>query len=280
MKFEQTGFFLANRPEIRFKLVVKQLFNTVVLVKGFTLNWQRRRNPVKVRFLLRFGRQMTDLDSTKQRILLAAGPIFAKKGFRASTVREICDSAQVNLASINYYFGDKQQLYIDTVIHARQMRVQQVPFPKWDSETSPEGKLEDFIALLLNRTVALKTAPWQVRLLMREILQPTEACRKLVEEYFRPFLDALMQIIDEVVGRTLPQHKRLQLAYSIVGQCMYYRFAGDVAAMMIEEYEMEDQFQIEDLVRHITQFSISALTGIRGNACDANSDAESHQDHI
>ena len=70
------------------------------------------------------------LDSTKKKILLAAGPIFAQKGFRGATVREICDSANVNLASINYYFGDKQQLYIDTVFLARQMRVQTSAVPQ------------------------------------------------------------------------------------------------------------------------------------------------------
>ena len=151
---------------------------------------------------------MSNVDSTKQRILLAAGPIFANKGFRGATVREICDSAQVNLASINYYFGDKRQLYIETVIHARKMRVQQVPFPKWEPGTTAEQKLEDFISLLLNRIVALKTAPWQVRLVMREVLQPTDACRQMVDDYFRPFLEALMSIIDEIVGRRLSEHRR------------------------------------------------------------------------
>ena len=71
-------------------------------------------------------------DTTRDRIVLQAGPIFASKGFRAATVREICDKADVNLASINYYFGDKQKLYFETVVRAREMRVEQVPPPQWD----------------------------------------------------------------------------------------------------------------------------------------------------
>ena len=62
-------------------------------------------------------------DSTRDRILLEAGPIFAAKGFRATTIREICEQANVNVASINYYFGDKQQLYQQTVVLAREMRM-------------------------------------------------------------------------------------------------------------------------------------------------------------
>ena len=125
-------------------------------------------------------------DSTKERILLAAGPVFANKGFKAATVREICEAAKVNVASINYYFGDKQKLYHETVIAARQMRVKEVPYPVWGPDAQPEEKLGDFIALLLNRLVAMKSEPWQVRLLMREVLNPTETSRHMVEEYFRP----------------------------------------------------------------------------------------------
>lgn len=206
---------------------------------------------------------MSNADSTKQKILLAAGPIFAKRGFQSATVREICDAANVNLASINYYFGDKQKLYIDAVVHARQMRAKQVPFPKWNEMTEPEAKLRDFVAILLNRLGAMKSEPWQVRLLIREVLQPTEACRKLVEEYFRPFLEMLMSIIDEILCTRLPEHQRLQLAFSIVGQCMYYRFARDVATMVIEEKGFDDDFDIEQLTHHITEFSLGALYRIR-----------------
>ena len=205
---------------------------------------------------------MSKDDSTKQRIMLAAGPIFAKKGFRGATVREISDAANVNLASINYYFGDKQQLYIDTVFLARQMRVQQVPFPKWEAGVAPEEKLRGFVDLLLRRLMTLQTMPWQVRLLMREIMQPTEACRQLVEEYFRPFFEALMTIIDEIVGAKLPPVKRRHIAFSITGQCLYYRFAGDVATMLMDESELEEQFDVEALTEHITEFSIAAMRGI------------------
>ena len=206
---------------------------------------------------------MTKNDTTKTRILLAAGPIFAQKGFKAATVREICDAAEVNVASVNYYFGDKQALYIDSVVYARQMRVEKVPTPKWSANTTAEEKLGSFIEMALNRMVALKSAPWQVRLLMREILQPTEACRKLVRDYFRPFIHVLMGIIDEIVGSDLSQEKRLQLAFSIIGQCMYYRFAADMTAMVIEDEGIDFSFDTPQLAEHITQFSLAAIKNLK-----------------
>ncbi len=54
-------------------------------------------------------------DDTRSRLLAAAGPVFADKGYQAATIRDICLAAGVNVASVNYYFGDKATLYLETV---------------------------------------------------------------------------------------------------------------------------------------------------------------------
>lgn len=211
------------------------------------------------------AQQMTN-DSTKGRILLAAGPVFARKGFRAATVREICAAAKVNVASINYYFGDKQTLYTQTLLLAREMRSKQVPFPEWQSDTPAEQKLHDFVRLLLNRIVAMKSEPWQVRLLLREVMQPTSASNDLIESYFRPMLNQLLSIVDELVGESLPFARRHQLAFSIIGQCMHYRVSAAMIARMIPESEYRDNFDIDHLTDHIWNFSMGALDRIRASS--------------
>ncbi len=194
---------------------------------------------------------------------MVAGPVFAAKGYRATTVREICDQAKVNLASINYYFGDKQKLYVETVVMARTMRVQQVPYPNWGAATNPEEKLRDFVNLLIRRLVAMQSEPWQVRLLMREIFQPTEACRHLVEEYFRPFFKTLGDVVDELVGQPLPEFQRNQIGFSIIGQCLYYRFSADITSMMIDDIQFKEYFSQTRLAEHIADFSLGAIYQIK-----------------
>jgi AcrR family transcriptional regulator len=54
------------------------------------------------------GRQ--SVEETRQRILLATREIFAQKGSRGTTTREVADRAEVNEATLFRHFGTKQQL--------------------------------------------------------------------------------------------------------------------------------------------------------------------------
>jgi AcrR family transcriptional regulator len=57
------------------------------------------------------GHQPGAQEETRWRLLQAATEVFAEVGYHAATTREICKRAQVNLASIHYYYGDKAELY-------------------------------------------------------------------------------------------------------------------------------------------------------------------------
>lgn len=49
--------------------------------------------------------------NTKEKIFKAAKTLFAEKGFREVTVREIAAQAGVNSALVGYHFGNKQELF-------------------------------------------------------------------------------------------------------------------------------------------------------------------------
>ncbi|MEL7496511.1 MAG: CerR family C-terminal domain-containing protein [Planctomycetota bacterium] len=205
------------------------------------------------------------LDSAPQtpqmRILLAAGPIFADKGFRDTTIREICEAASVNVASVNYYFGDKQKLYHEAVLFARQMQAAQSPEPSWDESTPSADRLRLFIAMILKRMVVNEQAPWQVRLLLNEIQNPTETCVQLVEDYFRPFMQSLANLVRDIAGDPIDPLFANQLVLSIVGQCMIYRFAPQTLTMTLGDlFEDQDrEQQLDRLTDLITHFSLAGI---------------------
>jgi AcrR family transcriptional regulator len=196
---------------------------------------------------------------TQQRILEAAGQVFAEKGFEAATVRDILDRAKVrNLAAINYHFGDKENLYVEVVKRTAQAQFQQHPLPAMAADTPPADKLRAFIAAFVNRVVVDHEPAWHGRLMMRELFQPTAACIEFVREYVRPTFETLLGILAEFLPAAVPEVKRHQVAFSIVGQCLHYRLARPVIKLLVgaDEFRTYDARVIGD---HIAQFSLAAL---------------------
>lgn len=200
-----------------------------------------------------------DADDPRDRLLLAAGQAFAEHGYEAATVRDICLEARVNVAAVNYYFGDKRRLYIESVKHAHQVRVKQVPLPEWPAGKAAADRLHDFVANMLERMLGFGQPPWQVRLMMREVLHPTDACRELVEDYIRPHFALLVSILDELAGHSLAEPELRRIALSIIGQCFLYRAAGDVVAMLVPPAEIAALHTPAQLADHVTRYALAAL---------------------
>ena len=198
-------------------------------------------------------------EDPRERILLAAGQEFAEHGYEAATVRDICVEAGVNVAAVNYYFGDKRRLYIESVKHAHEARVRQVPLPEWPAGKPAADRLDDFVANMLDRMLGFGQPPWQVRLMMREVLHPTAACRELVEDYIRPHFAVLVGILDELAAGSLGEPELRRIGLSIIGQCFLYRAAGDVVGMLVPADELASLHTPEQLAAHVTRFALAAL---------------------
>lgn len=202
---------------------------------------------------------MTTEDSARQRILQTAGPLFARVGFQAATVREICDAAQVNLASINYYFGDKNGLYLELVKLAKDEQERGFPYREFALPQDPEQRLRDFIRVILSRLAVGSNGNWQVQLLVREFLQPGEATRTIVEAHFRPYFEMLMATIRQLTNGRLSESKLYQAGFSIIGQCLHYRLAGPIVQMFVSDERMQEDFSIDHLAQHIAEFTLGGL---------------------
>ena len=50
---------------------------------------------------------------TREQLLESACKLFAEKGYRDTTIAEICALSGANIAAVNYYFQDKKRLYAE-----------------------------------------------------------------------------------------------------------------------------------------------------------------------
>jgi AcrR family transcriptional regulator len=202
---------------------------------------------------------MADGEDTQQRILEAAGTIFAEKGFRATNVREICKLAKVHPGAVNYYFRSKEQLYVEAVRHAYQACAAEVPLPSWPEGTPPEQRLRDFIRVFLSRLMASHRFPaWYSQLVLREVSQPSEACQEFVRDFVRPTFELLETILADLLPPRTAEVRRHLISHSIIGQCLHYHHSRALLPLVVGEEEYQS-YDLERLVEHITEFSLAAL---------------------
>ena len=196
-------------------------------------------------------------DDTRRRLLEAAGEVFAEKGFQAATVREICSRAGVNVAAVNYYFGDKQRLYVEVVRFAHKEDEEQ-PLPRWLPGTPAGQKLRDFVEQMLVNLHSEHVPLWGRRLMMREMAEPTEACIAMMDAFVRPRAELLQRILGELLPPDMPEVDRHLIASSIVGQCLFHRVHQPIVKLLASD-GLYESFTVARLAEHITRFSLAAL---------------------
>lgn len=53
-----------------------------------------------------------EIDSTEEKIKIAARELFLKNGLKGTTIRKVAEKAGVNIALVNYYFRSKNKLFL------------------------------------------------------------------------------------------------------------------------------------------------------------------------
>ncbi len=195
-------------------------------------------------------------DDAKTRLLEKAGEIFAEQGFARTTVRQICAAASVNLAAVNYYFGDKMGLYVETVKYAHTARMVQVG--EISSEMPPAQKLGMLVLGMMSSLLDRSRPAWDMKLIMREMIEPTEACRSLTEQKIRPMFEQMTAVVGELLPPGTERMVIVRHAFSVVGQCLFYRTQEHVARHLIGS-DAFDQFSAPVIAQHIVNLTLRGM---------------------
>ncbi len=198
----------------------------------------------------------------KKRILEVAGEIFADRGFRETTVREICRRAGVNLAAVNYHFGDKERLYMAVIKHYKEIAVQKYSQYDFVRDHDPyDVQLTAFIKSFMYHLLGEGHESCFGRLMSRELFEPTSALDVIIEEEFRPFFNRLNAIVRHLRGNEIGEEKVILCSMSVLGQCLYFRNSKPVISRLLrkDHYSVEE---IKEIADHIACFSLEALAGL------------------
>lgn len=162
--------------------------------------------------------------ATHERILDAAERLFADHGFNATSLRQITTKARVNVAAVNYHFGDKESLYVEVIL--RRIRpLNAARLARLDAAVAAAGDqpppLPAVLAILMGPVFEAHQDPARggpsfVRLISRTLTEPLPFMRDLVATEFHAVIARFAQIVRRHVGQLPPEEFLWRLSF-IVG---------------------------------------------------------------
>jgi TetR/AcrR family transcriptional regulator, regulator of cefoperazone and chloramphenicol sensitivity len=170
----------------------------------------------------------------RQRLLEESLRLFAHKGFAATSTREICQAAGLNVAAINYHFGGKDGLYREVLaMPIREMSA------RWSGFDAPDLPLAQSLTRVLEAFLPTPGADrdpqreaQMLRLHLRELMEPSDVYAPLMSEYIRPHHTALSQLLARHVGADPADDAVQQLVFALVAMAQDYCMSGALIQQM------------------------------------------------
>jgi AcrR family transcriptional regulator len=211
---------------------------------------------------------------TRERLLRTAERLFADRGFKRVTVREICRNARANVAAVNYHFGNKLGLYREVV----QVAIDALRATNQAAAQAAEGwpaeeRLRRFMQVYLRRLLATTPDDWIHRLINKEIADPTPVADALVDKGIRPRLDYLAKVVAELIGCSPSDPRVVRSVASLQAQPLAYLPNPLAERLGLRRRPSSDE--IDEVARHIVEFSLAGIRAVGRNAADVRSGSRS-----
>jgi AcrR family transcriptional regulator len=201
---------------------------------------------------------------TRRRLLDSACKVFAQKGYRDATLRQICDRAGANIAAVNYHFGDKEHLYAEAWRHSFHTSLAAHPPDGGVGDRAPpEERLRARVAALLRRIS--DEASCEFAIICTELANPTGLLGEAMRDTIRPLREKMTALVRELLGPRASDRQVRFCQISIMSQCL------DVMRRrrLVRRLGKHGPLEIDDLdayADHIVTFSLAGIRTIREEA--------------
>lgn len=201
----------------------------------------------------------SDGEATRTRILEAAGELFATTGYAETSNKAIAAQAQVDLASINYHFGNRSGLY-QAVLAASHGRLLDMAALRQlvGSGLSPSSKLRVLIEQLVERATQEPQA-WQLRVLAREVLSPTSHLQILFQDEAQPKMALLKHMLGEITQIPPEDPALTRCLLNVIAPCLMLLVGGRSFPGPLQEIF---QTPSQTIASHLYHFAIGGLEAI------------------
>lgn len=184
-----------------------------------------------------------DID-TREKLIFAATPLFAYKGFAAVSIRELAEAAGVNVAAISYHFGGKEALYHAVLEYQFEQIAQALEQVNLLQQLYPEERLEVYAKSIV-RIHAQR--PFLIRFMHSELPNPTKSFETVVTKYIsRVFAFINTVLCDGIAaGSFNPDLNTGFAALSLAGILNFYFIGRPLVKEILPMSSMDDGAYID-----------------------------------
>ncbi|RXZ77822.1 TetR/AcrR family transcriptional regulator [Paenibacillaceae bacterium] len=183
-------------------------------------------------------------DQSKIRIIEAARVCFARNGYDGTSIRQICEMADANLALVSYYYGSKEKLYLAVI-----ERFSQEANEKFDGGafTKPEDALKDFIHTFLS----MRKQDAQFHMLLRYELSSKSPRKATMDQIFAPYLTYIRRILTEGKDSGVFHYESLDLVLTHILSILAYPAYDSLLLASYEDHQLSTEAEILQTTRFI-----------------------------
>ncbi len=209
-------------------------------------------------------RNDNDGRGVQDRLFDTAEDLFCRRGFNETSVRDIAAAADCNVASVNYYFGGKENLYLE-IWRRRLAQIRERRLASIEEVMSAGGRpelenlLRSHAISFLEPLIEGERQCRFINLMAREMIDPHLPHGMFLAEMVTPVMSVLGKALMEICP-WLDEANVQVVILLVVGQLMH----AVCAKQMFEEGGELFPVRIEDLVNHIVRFSAAGIRAYAG----------------
>ncbi|TAJ78446.1 MAG: TetR/AcrR family transcriptional regulator [Gallionellaceae bacterium] len=208
------------------------------------------------------GHEPTSQEETRWRLLQAAAEVFAEVGYHAATTREICKRAEVNLASIHYYYGDKAELYRE--VFRLPFLSECNVFATLDiARVSLQEALHSFYSWLFPADA--EEDPMRrlfMRLHAREEAEPSGVLGDAMVQAFRPNHEKVQALLCREFGLKNPDVEVDRLTFAVIGLATAY-FHNRMAVENFVPHLLGGPKAMEKMAERMVDYAVALIEAER-----------------
>jgi AcrR family transcriptional regulator len=209
-----------------------------------------------------------DSCDARGKLIKAGLKMYSEVGYEGASTRKLAAAAGVNIATIPYYFGNKEGLYLAVIDHIvecyrnnlggslERIRIEL----KNRAITSDEGYalLDDFIRKFVCFVLQEGSECSQIsKIYIREQLDPTSGFVRIYTGFIKELRETLADLVETILGRCVKQVEIKLIVETMLGQVAIFK-SSRVTVLQNLGWQNYGAERIADIERIVT-FNVRAL---------------------